>query len=296
MNTENTLILKAAFALAGKIDADAVMVHTDPLDDLKFEERIGRKFDLFLLMRKKRHEGGEEGKHSLASAAKSIVSLPKTALTRIALIKIGTTLALSQEIVKPDSRLVFVVGGVESNILDLIQIVDTSKESEIIASRGLTKISEVVQPELFQAVLNLVVELADKGREGKPVGTIFVVGDHENVLQLSKQMIMNPFKGYDEEDRNILAASLKETIREFSTMDGAFVIADDGTVLAAGRYLGAAIDESQLPRGLGSRHIAAAGITRLTRSLAFVISESSGDVRIFKDGHIIMHIEKAQKK
>ena len=89
---------------------------------------------------------------------------------------------------------------------------------------------------------------------------------------------------------------MKETIREFSAMDGAFVIADDGTILAAGRYLGAAIDESTLPRGLGSRHIAAAGITTLTRAVAFVISESSGDVRIFKDGRIIMHIEKAPSK
>ena len=150
--------------------------------------------------------------------------------------------------------------------------------------------------ELFQLVLNMSIELADKGREGKPIGTIFVVGDHESVLQLSKQMIMNPFKGYDEEERNILSGSLKETIREFAAMDGAFVIADDGTVLAAGRYLGAAIDENTLPRGLGSRHIAAAGITALTKALSFVISESSGDVRIFKDGQIIMHIEKAPAK
>jgi diadenylate cyclase len=109
-------------------------------------------------------------------------------------------------------------------------------------------------------------------------------------------MIMNPFKGYDEEERNLISSSLKETVREFSAMDGAFVVANDGTILAAGRYLGAAIDESALPRGLGSRHIAAAGITALTKSVAFVISESSGDVRIFKDGKIIMHIEKAESK
>jgi DNA integrity scanning protein DisA with diadenylate cyclase activity len=79
-------------------------------------------------------------------------------------------------------------------------------------------------------------------------------------------------------------------------MDGAFIISDEGIVLTAGRYLGAAMEESQLPRGLGSRHIAAAGITALTNSIAFVISESSGDVRIFKNGKIIMNIEKAPAK
>lgn len=296
MDYENAMMLKAAITIAAKIKADALLVHADPLEDLRFEERIPRRMALILLSRRKKVEIGEEDKASLAAHARAVIALPRIALTRIAVIKVGMTLALSQELVAPGARVVFAVGSPESGVLDLIQSVDLSKESEIITGRGVTKIAEVIGPEIFQAVLNLAVELADKGREGKPVGTIFVVGDHEKVLQLSKQMIMNPFKGYDEEERNILHPSLKETIREFSAMDGAFLIADDGTVLAAGRYLGAAIDESQLPRGLGSRHIAAAGITSLTRALAFVISESSGDVRIFKDGQIIMHIEKAPAK
>lgn len=296
MHKDNELMLKAALGIALKVKARALAVCIDHLDDLVFEEKLPKKLDLILLNRKKRHESEESDEKSLIANARAVIQLPRSSLTRVALIKIGTTLALSQEVVNPGAKIVFVVGGAESGMLDLIQIVDTSKESEIITGRGITKISEVVQPDLFQVILNLAIELADKGREGKPVGTIFVVGDHEKVLQLSKQMIMNPFKGYEEEERNILMGSLKETIREFSAMDGAFVVADDGTVLAAGRYLGAGIDEAQLPRGLGSRHMAAAGITSLTRAMAFVISESSGDVRIFKDGQIIMHIEKAPTK
>jgi len=296
MNPEDALIIKSAFTIANKTGADAVLIHIDPLSDLIFDERVARKCDLILLTRKKRLDAGEDRKKSLISSAKATIPLPRIQITRVTLIKIATTLALSQEIVEPGAKLLFVVGSSDSGALDLIQIVDTSKESEFIAGKGISKITESVPPELFQSVLNLAVELADKGREGKPIGTIFVVGDHEKVMQLSKQMIMNPFKGYDEEERNILSPSLKETIRELSAMDGAFVIADDGTILTAGRYLGAATDESTLPRGLGSRHIAAAGITGLTRSLAFVISESSGDVRIFKDGRIIMHIEKAPTK
>lgn len=295
MNIENSLILKSAFTIANRIKADAVLVHIDPLDNLIFEERVAKKFRLILLTRKKRLDKDDNPK-SLLNIAKNVIKLPKINLTRISLIKIATTLAISQEIVEPGSKLVFVVGQSDIGSVDLIQCIDTSKESEIIAGRGLATIAEALQPELFQSTLNLAIELADKGREGKPIGTIFVVGDHERVMQLSKQMIMNPFKGYEEEERSILSPSLKETIREFSAMDGAFVIADDGAILAAGRYLGAAIDESALPRGLGSRHIAAAGITALTKSVAFVISESSGDVRIFKNGKIIMHIEKAESK
>ncbi len=296
MIKENLLMIKTAIKIAGSIKADAVMIHTDPLEDLKFDAHIAKKTDLILLSRKKKFEPAEEGEESLVSHARAVINLPKIHLTRVALIKIATTLAMSQEIIEPDARIVFCVGQTDLGLLDLIHIVDTSRESEIITGRGIVKLAEAVKPELFQTVLNIAVELADKGREGKPVGTIFVLGDSDKVLQLSKQMIMNPFKGYEEEERNVLSPAIKETIREFAAMDGAFVIGDDGTLLTAGRYLGAAANESEIPRGLGSRHIAAAGITALTKAIAFVISESSGDLRIFKDGKIVMHIEKGPTK
>ena len=291
---ENALMIKIAFSIANKIHAKCVAIHTDPLEDMVFTERVAKKkAKLILITRKKKIDGAVDDPNSLAALSKDHITLPRIPLTRIALIKIATTLALSKEMIKAGDSIVFAVGQPESGMLDMLHIVDTGKESEIISGKGLANIAGALRPELFQAVLNLSIELAVKGREGKPVGTIFVVGDHEKVLQLSKQMIMNPFKGYDETERNILVASLKETIREFSAMDGAFVVSDDGTLLTSGRYLGAAMEESQVLRGLGSRHIAAAGITSLTKAIAFVISESSGDVRIFKDGKIIMHIEKS---
>lgn len=296
MLEENALMIKTAFSVANKIRARCVVVHVDPLEDMQFTERVAKKAKLILVSRRKKLEDDGNSATSLASIAKSQIVLPRIQLTRIALIKVVTTLTLSQELVRPGDKIVFAVGQSDSGALDMLHIVDTGKESEIISGRGLTRIAEAVRPEIFQAVLNLTVEFADKGREGKPIGTIFVLGDHEKVLQLSKQMIMNPFKGYEESERNILSGSMKDTIREFSAMDGAFVISDEGILLTSGRYLGAAMDESQLPRGLGSRHIAAAGITSLTKAIAFVISESSGDVRIFKDGKVIMHIEKSPAK
>ncbi len=296
MREEDGIIIKSAFNIASKTQADAVFIYADALEDLYVDERLSKKFDVVLITRRKKLEQADEKKKSLVGMSRATITVPKIQFSRVSLIKVATTLALSQDIVKAGSKLVFAVGSADAGTLDLIQIVDTSKESEYVVGKEISKISESVPPEVFQAVLNLAVELADKGREGKPIGTIFVVGDHERVMQLSKQMILNPFKGYDESERNILSASLKETIREIAAMDGAFIISDDGTVLTAGRYLGAATEESNIPRGLGSRHIAAAGITSLTQSLAFVISESSGDVRIFKDGRIIMHVEKAPAK
>ena len=292
MNSNNASMVKYAFAIANHTGAKAIILHADSLDDFNFEERVARKkVKLLLLSRKKKLDAKNASKNSLLTLAKGQIILPKISLTRVSMMKVAATLAFANEMLEPGGKIVFAVG--DNKNLDLIQVVDTAKNSEIITGREISKLPDAVSPELFQSVLNLAIELADKGREGKPIGTIFVLGDEDKVLQLSKQMILNPFKGYDEEDRHILSSGIKETIREFSALDGAFVIADNGTLLTAGRYLGAAIDESSLPRGLGSRHLAAAGITSLTKAVAFAISESSGDVRIFKEGKVIMHIEKA---
>jgi DNA integrity scanning protein DisA with diadenylate cyclase activity len=150
----------------------------------------------------------------------------------------------------------------------------------------------VVYPEVFGTVLKLALELAAQGREGRKVGTIFILGDHERVLQLSRQMIINPFTGYPDEQRNILNPELKETIKEFSALDGAFVVQENGVLVTAGRHLSAALEAKDFPQGLGSRHIAAAGITSITQAIAVVLSESSGNVTVFKNGRVVVSIEK----
>ncbi|MBS3761937.1 MAG: diadenylate cyclase [Planctomycetes bacterium] len=48
----------------------------------------------------------------------------------------------------------------------------------------------------------------------------------------------------------------------------------------------------ELPRGLGARHTSAAAITAKTDSLAVTVSESTGDVRAFSEGKILIEIEK----
>lgn len=292
MKEINRHFLKTAFTIARKQSANAVILHADPLDNLQFEEKWPWKFDLFLVSKKKKWDLTSGGRKSLGHHVKDIISIPRITLPRISLLKLAVLLALSDGKIKQGHKIVCVIGTSELGILDTIQFIDTSLETEILTGKISTGLSEGVSPEVFQTILSLCIELADKGREGKPVGTIFVVGDEERVMQLSKQMVINPFKGYTEEERNVLTSAMKETLREFSAMDGAFVISGDGIVLTGGRFLSAAADETKLQRGLGSRHLAAAGITALTKSIAFVISESSGDVRIFKEGGLLMEFEK----
>ena len=45
-----------------------------------------------------------------------------------------------------------------------------------------------------------------------------------------------------------------------------------------------------MPKGLGTRHWAAAAITKATKALAVVVSQSTGAVRLFQDGEILLRI------
>ncbi|MCD6373015.1 MAG: diadenylate cyclase [Thermococcus sp.] len=140
--------------------------------------------------------------------------------------------------------------------------------------------------DVIQKLLEIAIELSVEGREGTPVGTIFVVGDSRRVMKRSHPMIPNPFKGHK---INVLERNSKEIIKEFAQLDGAFVIREDGRIVAAGRYLKVEpkVIDLMLPPGLGSRHIAAAGITKLTKAMAITLSES-GTIRIFKNGLLLL--------
>jgi len=70
------------------------------------------------------------------------------------------------------------------------------------------------------------------------------------------------------------------------------LICDDGLVEAAGVFLRSVIAGSILPRGLGARHRSAAAITAATKATAITVSESTGNVAVFRDGKLIMEIEK----
>ena len=78
-------------------------------------------------------------------------------------------------------------------------------------------------------------------------------------------------------------------------MDGAFIIKGTGVIVSACATLRPALAGEAMPQGLGSRHAAAAAITANTKSIAMTLSESTGDLRIWRRGTLITEIEKAPR-
>ncbi len=145
------------------------------------------------------------------------------------------------------------------------------------------------QPETLVAITHLALEIAREGREGRKIGALFTVGDHQAVLARSRPLILDPLHGHPPERTRIEDASVRETLKELAQLDGAFVVTDEGVAVAACRYLSASAEGIELPLGLGTRHMAAASITRDTDAVAVVVSESSM-VRVFDDGDLVAEI------
>ncbi len=141
----------------------------------------------------------------------------------------------------------------------------------------------------LEQVLVLAIELAREGREGRKVGTIFMVGDSEAVLRRSRPMILDPLYGHPDEKKLVTDPDIRETLKELSQLDGAFVVSNRGVVVSAARYLDASSAGLKLPLGLGSRHMAAAAMTRETDAVGVVVSQSAV-VRLFDDGELVAEI------
>jgi DNA integrity scanning protein DisA with diadenylate cyclase activity len=286
MTSINKVILESAIRIAREIGAKALLMYADMASELPFSEEDKPCFDIVLITK-----GALRAEDRPQKPGINLV-VPDVNLTRIGQIKIAITKGIATGLFKKGDKIVCLSGIPKFGYVDSIIVIDVGKEFEILTLDDMTDITEGVQPEVFGEILNIALELAAQGREGRKVGTIFVLGDHEKVLQLSRQMIINPFLGYSEEERNILNPDLIGTIKEFSAIDGAFVIKDNGVIVTAGRHLNAALESKDFPKGLGSRHIAAAGITSITLAIAVVLSESSGTVSVFKNGKILVNIEK----
>jgi diadenylate cyclase len=284
-------MIETACSIAKKTQSKGVLIYADMIEDYESLAKIGqeKQTDFILIVK------SETSFQEAQSVFEKVLQIPNIPLGRINQIKMAIIQALSRGMVQKGDKWVCLSGMPQSKALDNLLILEFGKEFEVLFSSDLPVISEIVKPEVFETLLRLALEISMEGKEGrKPTGAIFILGKHEEVLKYSHPMVINPFQGYPEEDRNILDQRLKGTVKEFSSIDGAFIVREDGIILAAGRHLDASGENIEIPLGLGSRHRAAAGITSLTDALAIVISEETGEVRIFHHGKILMEIEKGE--
>ena len=143
-------------------------------------------------------------------------------------------------------------------------------------------------PSVIRDVFEVAIELGKKGQKGKPVGALFVVGDAGKVMNKSRPLSYNPF---EKSHVHVGDPIVNVMLKEFSRLDGAFVISDSGKIVSAYRYLEPGAEGTDIPKGLGARHMAAGAITRDTSAVGIALSESDGLVRAFKNGELVLELD-----
>lgn len=198
-------------------------------------------------------------------------------------------IAMTRGIISHKDRVCCLSGLPQSDVFDTISIVDVAKEFGNSLANNEDLLTEGIHPEALERLLAIASDISVEGREGKPVGCLFVIGDIDKIKPFTKPLVLNPFYGYKEEDRNILNPFMAETIKEFSSIDGAFIVRGDGVIESAGSMIQATDkDVVQMPSGFGTRHAAGALISAVADCIAIAVSESTHQVTLFKSGKMML--------
>jgi len=282
-------IIAAAASVAKAVPARVLFVYASAVDDIAALHQTVQKPTKLVLVCRDEHDLQRAKDLSIEA-----MRVPAFDLTRMGQIKMATLIAFTQQILRAGDVFVFLT-GVMGHTVDTLVTMRVGEEYELFQSVGQPKLTEHIRRPVFEKVLRIALELAHEGREGKPVGALFVLGDYREVQKYCMEGRINPFKGYTEKERNILDESMDDTVKEIAKLDGAFVLKGNGVIMSACAILRPAIAGEALSQGLGSRHAAAAAITANTKSIAVTLSESTGDVRVWRLGTMITEIEKSPR-
>ncbi len=204
--------------------------------------------------------------------------------------------AITAKHLQPGAHVVVLYNGIATlddapEPIDSLSVIHLGEHLERMTAQDLRILGPGIPMEVLRLVVDLSTEIGREGREGQPIGTVVVVGDTRRVLKMSRFQNFNPFRGYTKAERDVRDRSVREQIKEIAKLDGAILVGRDGIAEAACVYLDVPSDGIDLAKGFGSRHMAAAGISRHTKAIAFCVSQSSGTLRIFQDGVMKLHIE-----
>jgi DNA integrity scanning protein DisA with diadenylate cyclase activity len=283
--------VRGALALAGRSEVDRLLVVSDePLQPAELRGRPIKRKLVYAVT-------SEALARSLIAKKYRAVVIPPYDYARLEKIKVALVACRGDGLAKDGDTILALAGAGEARDFDTmlrVRIGDEEEEQIRIDTIGLPP---EFSSQVVETLIHTAMEIGAQGYEGHPTGTILVVGDSTAVMEKSRQLTLNPFQGMSEAERNCLDPPIRDALKTFAVLDGAFVIREDGVVLAAGRYLQVAANkDAKVPMGLGARHTAAAAVTLETKAVAITVSQTTGAVRVFKEGEIVLELHQTARR
>ncbi len=289
-------LLQSAKHLAEVLSTDAILLLTET--DLDWKEVFELLPDHNLLIAAQNRDLTQQLQEQQKEAHPKLVVLdidpgPTPTQERMSLALLE---AVTRELLQPGAHVVALYNGIGAEPgrpepIDSLSLIHLSEHLERLSAQDLRTLRTQVPLETLRAVVDLATEIGREGREGKPVGTMFVVGDTKKVLSMCRPLNFNVFRGYSRAERDIRDRKVREQIKDIAQLEGAIIIQRDGVAEAACMYIDAPAEGITLSKGLGTRHWAAAAISKKTKAIAVAVSQSSGSIRIFQNGQVMLQIE-----
>ena len=280
---ETRELVKSAFSLARAVGVKTLVVQADEISDMRLVETLRDDERIIWVARDRKQI-------PVSDPSKDVVmAMPDVILNRLSQLNLALFLAALNHHVGSDERVLGLSGVTGSQRLDTLVIAKPERDYPWLRHHK----SEVAVTRHLARLLEIALRFAREGREGSPIGAIFVLGGRDTLSSRVRQLILNPLQGHPQTARSIHNPDFLETLRELAAMDGAFVVNRRGVVDSAGAYLNASVGPGRLSPGLGARHAAALSITAVTDAAAVVISSSSGTVTVYDGGETVLELERA---
>ncbi len=233
--------------------------------------------------------------HAITDAGFTVLGVPDIRGSRTDRLKSALVAATNAALIAVDERVAVAIVRDDGELDMLVQLTARDVALEH-ASLHVGRLTTRIAAPLLEVLVELALRIGREGYEGRPVGTLIVVGDSTRVMEQSAPLTLNPFQGYSEQERNLFDPEVRSAVRTFAMLDGAFVVREDGVVLAAGRHMRVVAAPTELHLGYGARHVAAAAVTMQSEAIAIAVSQSSGKVRVFDRGRLILELEPGARR
>ncbi len=286
LTKHNLTMIRAGVELLRQRSADALLLLLDGSADWNrvAEETGGKEHDVIIAV------DDPDDLDGVAEAGLLPLALQKEKAPLLERLQAALLEAAADELIRPNGEVVAVYSGFQQGRLDSVSHLQLDERMRRFTVRDLQRLETSVPLRTIKAVVDLAVAIGREGREGKAVGTLFVVGDSRKVIDHSNESGCDPFRGYGEERRNLLDAKVQEDVKEIAQLDGAFIVNAEGQIERSRQMLEVSHDDLKMSKGLGSRHWAAAAISQKTNAVAIVVSQSTGTVRLYQGGLLMLQI------
>lgn len=288
---QTVALLQAARNLVQTLPADAVLLLAE--SDLDWEDVLEHLDGCRLLVAA---EDGVLTQQIKAHPALTVLDIDPGPTPTQERMSLALLEAVRSDRLRQGADVVALYNGIEvgqdktAEPVDSLSIIHLGEHLERLTAQDLRKLDTQVPLETLRAVVDLATEIGREGREGQPVGTMIVVGDTRKVLSMCRPMNFNPFRGYSAKERDVRDPVVREQIKDIAKLEGAIIVRRDGVAVAACMRIEAPDRGFTLSMGLGTRHAAAAAISKSTKAIAVTVSQSSGTVRLFQNGEVMLHI------